>query len=42
MVYHEAAMNGVATVAQSNAVSATLADVNAKTTALTAAKNGKP
>lgn len=42
MAYHMAAMNGQATPAQSDALSASLADVNVKTTALTAAKNGKP
>jgi len=42
MVYHQAAMNGVATQAQADKVSTTLADVSAKTQALTAAKNGKP
>jgi hypothetical protein len=42
MIYHAAAMNGTATTQQSDTVSATLADVSAKTTALTAAKNGKP
>jgi hypothetical protein len=42
MVYHGAAMQGQATTAMSDNLSATLADVNAKTVALTAAKNGKP
>lgn len=41
IAYHEAALNGVATQTQADLVSASLADVNTKTTALTAAKNGK-
>jgi hypothetical protein len=36
--YHLAAMAGTATVAQSNAVTSTLADVQTKTSALTSAK----
>ena len=42
MVYHQAAMNGVATQLQADKVSLTLSDVSAKTQALTNAKNGKP
>jgi hypothetical protein len=41
LVYHNAAMAGKATAAQSTDVSAALADVNAKTSALTAAKASK-
>src|ERR1700693_800702 len=39
--YHSAALAGTATVAQSNAVTAALNDVNTKTAALTAAKAAK-
>ena len=39
--YHTVAIAGTATTAQSDAVKATLADLNTKTAALTAAKAGK-
>ena len=40
--YHNAALAGTATTAQSNAVTSAISDLNAKTAALTAAKAGKP
>ena len=39
--YHNAALAGTATTAQSNAVTAALSDVNTKTATLTSAKAGK-
>lgn len=42
IVYHNAAMAGTATPAQSTALTNSLADVNAKTAALTSAKGSKP
>jgi outer membrane murein-binding lipoprotein Lpp len=42
VIYHNAALAGTATSAQSNELTSDLSDMNAKTAALTSAKTSKP